>query len=111
MSTTSAANKLQAVAAQDVTRARQSGYVLPREARGAVTRAALAESLWKDVLALVRASLSYRRGRYYYTAPLSDRVLAEQSQQRDVQAAVERLLGQQLQLQQQGDTPGRVERR
>src|SRR5262249_3528266 len=50
------------------------------------------ESLWKDVLALARPSLSYRRGRYYYTAPVSARVRAEQSHQRDIQSAIEQLV-------------------
>jgi hypothetical protein len=57
-----------------------------------VVRAGLAESLWKDVLALARPSLSYRRGRYHYTAPVSDRVRAEQSHQQDIRSAVEGLI-------------------
>jgi hypothetical protein len=85
------ANNLQGVAEQVVRRAKQQGYVVPRDVREELTRAALAESLWKDVLALARPSLSYRRGRYY-TSPVSDRVRAEQSQQSTVQAAVRDLI-------------------
>jgi hypothetical protein len=98
-------NNLHEVAEQVVQRARQQGYVVPREVREELARASLAESLWKDVLALARPSLSYRRGRYYYTPPVSERVLAEQSQQVSVQAAVRELV-QQYQTQ-----AARVERR
>ena len=86
------ANNLQGVADQVVRRAEQQGYVVPREVREELTRAGVSEALWKDVLALARASLSYKHGRYYYAAPLSDRVRAEQSQQRDIQSAVLQLI-------------------
>jgi hypothetical protein len=98
-------NNLQGVADQVVRRAQRQGYVVPREIREELAQASIAESLWKDVLALARASLSYRRGRYYYTAPVSDRVRAEQSQQLTIQAAVADLIQQQ-----QGQT-WRVDRR
>jgi hypothetical protein len=99
------ANNLQEVADQVVRRAQQQGYVVPRDVREELARASIAESLWKDVLALARASLSYRRGRYYYTAPVSERVRAEQSQQLTVQAAVRAL------IEQHNTTPAAVERR
>jgi hypothetical protein len=86
------ANNLQEVAAQVVRLAQKQGYVVPREVRAELAQASIAESLWKDVLALARASLSYRRGRYYYTPPVSERVRAEQSQQSNVQAAVRNLV-------------------
>jgi hypothetical protein len=87
-------SNLQGVAEQIVRRAQKQGSVLPREVREELARASISESLWKDVLALVRSSLSYRRGRYYYTAPVSERVLAEQAQQLTIQAAVRDLLAQ-----------------
>jgi hypothetical protein len=99
------AANLQGVADQVVRRAQQQGYIVPREVREELARAQLSETLWKDVLALARASLSYRRGRYYYTAPVSDRVRAEQSQQRDIRSAVQQL------LQAQQATAGRPEER
>src|SRR4051794_3290679 len=83
---------LQGVAEQVIRRAERQGYVVAREVREELAGAGRAESLWKDVLALARRSLSYRRGRYYYTAPVSARVRAEQSHQRDIQSAVERLV-------------------
>jgi hypothetical protein len=89
------ATNLQGVAEQVVRRAQQQGYIVPREIREELARASVSETFWKDVLALARASLSYRRGRYYYTAPVSDRVRAEQSQQRDIQSAVQQLIQQQ----------------
>jgi hypothetical protein len=99
------ATNLQGVADQVVRRAQQQGYVVPREVREELARASVSEALWKDVLALARASLSYRRGRYYYTAPVSDRVRAEQSQQRDIHTAVQQL------IQTQQLSAGRPERR
>jgi hypothetical protein len=91
------ANNLQPVAEQVVRRAREQGHVLAREVREELTRAGIDESLWKDVLALARASLSYRKGRYHYVAPVSDRVRAEQSHQSAIAAAVARLTQQQQQ--------------
>jgi hypothetical protein len=87
-------NSLQGVADEVVRRAQRQGYVVAREIREELAQAGLPESVWKDVLALARPSLTYRRGRYYYAAPVSERVRAEQSQQQDVRRAVERLVGQ-----------------
>jgi hypothetical protein len=86
-------SSLRTVAEQVVRRAQQQGHVLAREVREELARAGLEEALWKDVLALALASLSYRRGRYYYVAP-SARVQAETAQQRDIHAAVRRLIDQ-----------------
>ncbi len=88
------ANNLQGVAEQVVHRAHRQGYVVPREVREELTAAGIADSLWKDVLALARHSLSYRNGRYYYSAPVSERVRAEQTQRLTVQAAVRDLIEQ-----------------
>ena len=86
-------NHLQSVADQVVRRAERQGHVMAEEVREELARAGLDETLWKDVLALARACLSYRDdGRYYYSAPVSERVLAEQSQQRDTRAAVARII-------------------
>jgi hypothetical protein len=86
------ANNLQGVADEVVRRAQQQGHVVPREVREELSRAGISELLWKDVLALARASLSYRRGRYYYTEPVSERVRAEQDRQSDIVSSVEQLL-------------------
>jgi hypothetical protein len=99
------ANNLQEVADHVVRRAQRQGYILAREVREELARVGLTESLWKDVLALARHSLAYRRGRYYYSAPVSDRVRAEQTQQRDIHVAVHQL------VQQYQNAASRVERR
>ncbi len=83
---------LQGVADQVVRRAQRQGYVVPREVREELKQAGAPDESWKDVVALARQSLSFRRGRYYYSAPVSDRVRREQSQQRDVRRAVDRLV-------------------
>src|SRR4051794_2539790 len=85
---------LQAVADQVVRRAQRQGHVTAQEVREELTQAGHPESLWKDVLALARPSLSYRSGRYHYAPPVSARVLDEQSQQRDIHRAVRELVRQ-----------------
>ena len=52
-------------AAELVTRrARRQGYIVPQEVREELAHAGVPEDLWKDVVALARPSLSYRRGKY-----------------------------------------------
>jgi PilZ domain len=87
-------NNLQGIAEVVVRRAQRQGYVISRDVREELANANLPETLWKDVVALGRASLSYRQGRYYYTTPVSDRVRKEQTQQRDIQKVVRQLIKQ-----------------
>jgi hypothetical protein len=47
-------------------KAQQQGFVSAREVRQELTRAGLAEGLWKDALHAAGASLCCRQGRYYY---------------------------------------------
>ncbi len=83
---------LKNVADQVVRRAQRQGYVVPRDVREELEQAGASDDLWKDVVALARPSLSFRRGRYYFSAPVSDRVRQEQSHQAGVQRAVHQLL-------------------
>ena len=59
------------IADRVVRRAQRQGYVVAREVREELTLAGASDDLWKDVLALARQSLTLRRGRYYYSAPVS----------------------------------------
>jgi hypothetical protein len=86
------AANLKGIADQVVRRAQRQGYVVPREVREELTQAGAPDALWKDVVALARPSLAFRRGRYYYSTPVSDRVRQEQSRQQDVRRAVDRIL-------------------
>jgi PilZ domain-containing protein len=79
---------LQGVAELVVRQAQRNGYILPRQVRTVLSEAGLCESMWKDVLAVARASLTYRKGRYYYTVSVSDRVRQEQEQQNGIAKAV-----------------------
>ncbi|MFO0926565.1 MAG: PilZ domain-containing protein [Gemmataceae bacterium] len=81
-------NNLQGVAEAVVRRAERQGYVVARDVREELTTAGLDDGLWKEVLALARPSLTVRRNRYYYSAPVSTRVRAAQSTQRDIEEAV-----------------------
>lgn len=83
---------LQGVAELVIRHAQRQGYILPRQIRAVLIGAGVAESLWRDVLAVARPALAYRKGRYYYSAPISDRVRQEQSQQLGVQKAVRQII-------------------
>jgi hypothetical protein len=85
---------LQAIADAVVRRAQRQGFIIPREVREELAQANQPESVWKEVITLGRASLTFRRGRYYYTTPVSDRVRQEQTQLRDIQKAVQKLIRQ-----------------
>ncbi len=85
---------LAGVAELVIRRAQRQGFILPREIRSVLSEAGVSESLWKDVLAVARPSLAYRKGRYYYTAPISDRVRQEQTQQRGIQKTVRQIIRQ-----------------
>jgi hypothetical protein len=97
---------LKGVAEQVVRRAQRQGYVVPREVREELSQVGASDDLWKDVVALARPSLTFRRGRYYFSAPVSSRVRQEQSQQLGVQRAVNELLHPES-----GLSAGHVERR
>jgi hypothetical protein len=96
---------LQGIAELIIRRAQRQGYVMPREVREELAHNGVPDTLWKDVIALARPALCYRRGRYYYEEPVSDVVRHEQSQQRDVQQAVRQL------VRQHKDAADQVERR
>src|ERR1700740_2673550 len=86
------AANLMGIADEVVRRAQRQGYVIPREVREELTQAGESDALWKDVVALARKSLTLRRGRYYYSTPVSARVRQEQTQQVGVRRAVAELL-------------------
>jgi hypothetical protein len=83
---------LQGVAELVVRQAQRNGYVVPRQVRTVLNEAGIDESMWKDVLAVASPSLTYRKGRYYYTAPVSDRVRQEQEQQNNILKAVREII-------------------
>jgi hypothetical protein len=83
---------LQGVAELVVRQAQRNGYILPRQVRTVLSEAGLCESMWKDVLAVARSSLTYRKGRYYYTVSVSDRVRQEQEQQNGIHEAVREII-------------------
>lgn len=85
---------LQVIASTVVRCAQRQGSLLPQQIRKQLAEAGVPGTLWKDVAALARASLSYRKGRYYYVPPVSERVRQEQEHQRMVRQAVEHLIAQ-----------------
>ena len=96
---------LQGVAELVVRQAQRQGFIVPREIRAVLSGEGLSESLWKGVVAVARPALIYRKGRYYYAAPVSDRVRREQSQQANIQKTVREIIRRHL------NTDARVERR
>jgi hypothetical protein len=86
---------LQNIAEVVVRRAKRQGYVVPGDIRDELTEAGLPDNLWKDVASLARPSLTYRRGRYYFASPVSERVRQEQSQQRGIRKAIRQIIRRQ----------------
>jgi hypothetical protein len=89
----SSAPSLSPVAEAVVRRAQRQGFVRPKEVREELEQAGESPGLWKDVLALARASLSFRKGRYYYASPVSDRLRQEQDHQATIAEAARRVIG------------------
>jgi hypothetical protein len=89
---------LQQVAQAVVSRAQQQGYVVPHEVREELAQAGLPEEHWKDVVDRARASLSYRRGRYYFVpaavARLRERSRQDQSLQQALRKAIREVIQQ-----------------
>ncbi len=83
---------LQGVAELVVREARRQGYILPRQIRTVLKGAGVCETLWQAVLAVAQDSLTYRKGRYYYSAPVSDRVREEQSRQSEIQKRIRQVI-------------------
>src|SRR5947209_8760465 len=83
---------LRGVAELVTRRARRQGFIVPQEVREELAQAGVPEELWKDVIALARPSLCYRRGRYYYRPPVGPLVRVEQSQQRGIRRAVRQIV-------------------
>src|SRR5262249_10958275 len=77
-----------------VRRAQRQGYVLPRDIRQELTQAGAPDKMWKDVVALARSSLSYRKGRYYYVPSVTDRARQEQDQRRLIEQVIEQPINQ-----------------
>jgi hypothetical protein len=85
-------NDLQGIANAVLRRAERQGYVVPREIRGELADAGLAEARWKEVVELARESLSLRNGRYYYLSAASPRREQQERQQHTVREAVAQVI-------------------
>src|SRR5579884_3231283 len=88
-----------------IRRAQRQGYVLAREVREEMTRAGQDEQRWKEVVRLAGDALRYRGGRYHYSAPVTERVRAKQTQQHLIFQSVREL------VQRQREAASRQERR
>jgi hypothetical protein len=86
---------LNAAAGAVLRRAQQQGYVVPRDIRSELKDAGQPESRWKEVVEILRESLNYRHGRYYYLTTSEPRRRAEPSGPTPVRRAVEELLKRQ----------------
>ncbi len=86
------ASDLREIADAVVQHAQRQGSVSADEVRAALARAGQPEALWQDVLALARAALSYRDGRYHYVAAGPGR--HEQDQRQRIRDAVRQLAEQ-----------------
>lgn len=90
-----ASTELQAVAGLVLRQAQKQGYVVPRDIRGELSQAGQDESRWKEVVELLRESLHYRQGRYYFIASAgSPRLREEQQHLEEVRETLSEVLKQ-----------------
>jgi hypothetical protein len=85
---------LKGIADVVVRRAQDQGFVVPRQIRAELVQAGVSERHWKEVVALARPALSYRRGRYYYVTPAVARLRARSRHEQDQQRAISKALRQ-----------------
>ncbi len=76
-------------------RARQQGFLLPRNVREILTEEGLDRAAWREVLAACRPQLRYKQGRYYPLSPMVLRLHQAKQNQRAVQRAVHQLIRRQ----------------
>jgi hypothetical protein len=82
----------QAVANAVLRRAQQQGYVVAKEIRAELKAAALPEDRWKEVVELLRQSLHYRQGRYYFINVASSGRQRLRDQQLTVRTVIQEML-------------------
>lgn len=86
--------ELQTVAQSVLRRAEQQGFVIPLDIRGELLQAGQDESRWKEVVELLRDSLKFRQGRYYFIAEGKEKLTQENQQRTDVREMLKELLEQ-----------------
>jgi hypothetical protein len=84
--------ELPVVANRVLDRAQRQGFVTRREIRDELRQAGHPDSVWRDVLAILRESLHYRQGRYNYVCQLDSRLEQEILHQREVQRAIREVI-------------------
>lgn len=94
---------LQSVANVILSRAKRQGYILPREIRMELKEAGHSITLWKQVVGLIRPSVKYRHGRYYFDSPGFSRLQLEQKQLRMVKETLDWLIGSQQEAEEPED--------
>lgn len=85
---------LQSVADSVLRLAKRQGFVLSRDVRAELRMAGLPEEPWKDVIALIHASLVHRQRRYYHKEAFSPRLQKEHAQQQAIQKVIRKLIKQ-----------------
>jgi len=83
---------LQSVADSVLRLAKRQGFVLSRDVRAELRMAGFVEEPWKDVIALIQASLVHRQGRYYHKEAFSPRLQKEHAQQQAIQKVIRKLI-------------------
>ncbi|MGF1583419.1 MAG: PilZ domain-containing protein [Gemmataceae bacterium] len=85
-------SELQTVASAVLRLAEQQTYVVPRDIRAELLQANFPESRWKEVVEMLRESLNYRQGRYYFLASRQVRHTQQEAEQELLKDALEELL-------------------
>ena len=89
-------NVLQTVAEQVLSRAQEQGFVVPRDIRADLSQAGLADTRWKEVLALVQPRLRFRHGRYYYVTTIAAHMRTRAGYEHRHQLAVQHAVRQMI---------------
>lgn len=86
--------QLLSVAESVLRRAEKQGFVIPLDIRGELLQAGQDESRWKEVVELLRDSLKFRQGRYYFIGEGKEKLTQEKQQRTNVREMLQELLEQ-----------------
>lgn len=81
-------SNLQSVASGVLRLAKKKGFVVAREIRSQLKEAGLPEAQWKQIVEMLRESLNYRKGRYYYLTIMRTHKEMNSDHRHQIEAAV-----------------------
>ncbi|GIW78419.1 MAG: hypothetical protein KatS3mg105_0226 [Gemmatales bacterium] len=85
-------NNLDAAASAVLDRLKAEGALLPKQIQAQLTDAGIPADRWKEVVALLKPRIQFRKGRYVFVPPLSTRVREEKKRRQTHVRAVRDLI-------------------